>query len=137
MGARRSGPDAGKVLLRTPDGAQVLHGGAPVSLLFDMNALCALEERLEDAGRGVSVFEWLEGFMQEGIGLRARDLRLLVWAGLQELQPPPDDREAGRLLQQAGGLAALQDVILSALKASMPEAVEGDAIEGAEDAPGN
>lgn len=88
--------------------------GAQWRLRFDLNALCHVEDRL-----GASLDALQARLAQPG----ARDLRALLWAGLQRHHPEVTLEQAGRLcdVAQAG------EAVGRALAAAFPR----------EDAPGN
>lgn len=90
------------------------------TLLFDFNALCAVEE----AFGGRPIGEVLGGMGEGQVSLST--FRTLVWAGLQAHQPGVSEQVAGNIIQDAGGPQAAADAITSALAAAMPEA-KGDA----------
>lgn len=88
--------------------------GEERTLLFDVNAICAIEEAF---GAPIS-----------DLGARlarpsARDLRTLLRAGLMAKHPEIDEAGAGRLL----GLAEMADAVGAALQAAMPRRGETEA----------
>lgn len=93
-------------------------GGETYTLQFSVNGLVALEDAL---GVGVTAI---------GAQLQAptiRVLRTLVWAALQEHHPEVDERQAGAIIDAAGGLPIVAPKILKAFRLAFPEAAKGTA----------
>lgn len=87
--------------------------GQVYTLVFDVNALCDVEDRL-----GVGVGD-LDAAMQKPT---ARLLRTLFHAGLAARHPDVSERDAGALLS----IKAMGEAVTAAIVKSMPEA-SGDA----------
>lgn len=94
------------------------------TLVFDFNALCALEEAM---GQPVAtVFASMQpGPDGEAPTVPLRTFRALVWAGLQAHHPGTSEQQAGNLIQANGGAQAAADAITAAFAAAMPEAKDG------------
>jgi hypothetical protein len=86
------------------------------TLLFDFNALCAVEE----AFGGRSLGDVLGGMGEGNVSLST--FRTLVWAGLQAHHPGTSEQVAGNIIHDAGGPQAAADALTIAFQAAMPEA---------------
>lgn len=84
----------------------------PRALLFDMNAIAAIEE---DTGKGID-----EVFSGGNFAM----FRLMTWAGLQHESPNITKNEVGKLMDQGIGkgqslgeyLKSLSDIVMAALR---------------------
>lgn len=81
-------------------------------LVFDVNALCMMEAALG----GTAAIIVVERLAKER---RFTDLRILLWAGLQEFHDDLDVRDAGRLISEIG-MEDLTSKILGAISAAFP-----------------
>ncbi|HEU0045079.1 hypothetical protein [Sphingomonas sp.] len=86
------------------------------TLLFDFNALCAVEE----AFGGRSLADVLGGMGDGNVSLRT--FRTLVWAGLQAHHEGTSEQVAGNIIDDIGGPQAAADALTVAFGAAMPEA---------------
>ncbi|WP_138423721.1 GTA-gp10 family protein [Maritimibacter alexandrii] len=85
--------------------------GKTYTLQFTTNALVELEE-----ATGKSVVDILESEQQS-----MKMLRAIFWAGLIEHHDTMTQKEAGAIIDAAGGLDAVMDLVNKAMTASMPE----------------
>lgn len=105
--APRFNPALGDVRVTDADGGEW-------TLRYDVNALCAAEDKL-----GAAVSELARRLEAEP---SMRDLRAMLWAGLQAHHPEVDEAHAGRLLAPND----MADAIGRALGAAFPDAAPAD-----------
>jgi len=96
--------------------------GKTYILKFDFNAFCELEELLDKP-----IFDILTGLQENKSGMR--EIRKFFLAGLAEVfqsRKPIEEKlkEVGRIIQEIGGLAKANGLILEAVSASFPDAKE-------------
>lgn len=89
--------------------------GKPYTLKFSTNAMC----ELEDQTGGKSVGEFLKSISAGA--LSTTTARLLFWVLLIEHQPAMTLRDAGVLLDAAGGLGAVIGPMEKAMVLAMPK----------------
>lgn len=85
-------------------------GDQELTLAFTLNALCLIEDRLD-----CSISDLDERLKKAG----ARDMRVLLWAGLQEFhgEEVPDEEAAGALVAMSDAINA----ITTAMTAAFPD----------------
>ena len=94
----------------------------PRRVLFDLNALAALEEQ---TGKNMLSAEGWAQFQQfddkgEPLPITATAARLVLWAGLLHEDPELTVQDVGKLIRE-DNLAAIETVIAAATTASLPE----------------
>ena len=93
-------------------------GGETYRLQFTVNGMCALEE---ETGESLLVFfKRMQGSFANG-EFRISDVRMLIWAGLQEHHDGLTVKEAGRLVQEAGGPEVVMEHLERAVVAASPD----------------
>lgn len=86
--------------------AELAVNGKNLTLLFDINALCDLEEETDK-----SFPEIIREMTAAPTGVSMRMLRALLWAGLRANHPEVDIGAAGRIISECGGvLPALEKI---------------------------
>ncbi|MBV7408205.1 gene transfer agent family protein [Maritimibacter sp. DP1N21-5] len=94
--------------------------GKTWTLQFTTNALVELEEAV---GKKIDAFLEAESHS-------LKDLRTMFWAGLIEHHPEVTQKQAGDIIDAAGGLEAIMGIINGAMTASLPEADAEDGSKG-------
>lgn len=87
-----SNPERGEVTLDA--------GGTSYRLRLTLNAMCELEDALSTPEKPVTFLEVLGRLRRSS----AKDIRWIVWAALREHHPEMTLKDAGELVQEAGGL---------------------------------
>lgn len=93
-------------------------GGKRYTLCFSVNALCALEDRLEIGA--VTVAQQ----MADASTMRIGTARALFWAGLQDAHPELTLDAAGAVMSEIGITAAVE-VISKGMAAAFPDEAGG------------
>lgn len=84
-----------------------------LALLFDINALCDLEEA---TGKN---FQAIVNEMRAGPAeFSMKTMRAITWAGLQAHHPEIDLAGAGRIITECGGVSAAMEKIAEAFAAT-------------------
>lgn len=99
--------------------------GTPFKLQFSANAMCEIED-----AKKCGILQFVGQMEKAGDGVLMTDLRLLVWAALQEHHEGATVRDAGRLITAMGGLGPAVEVIAAMVSAAFPDASEGEAGNG-------
>ena len=101
--------------------------GAAWTLVFSVNALCAIEGALDVPITEVGAMMG-GGAGEDGkpAGMRISLLRTMVWAGLLDHHPEITERRAGELIHDLG-MAEAGQLVGKAFVAAFPEAAKGDA----------
>jgi len=103
--------------------------GKKLTLLFDINALCDLEEATDK-----SFQEIIAEMTAAPTAVSMRMLRSLLWAGLRANYPEVDMPAAGRIISECGGVVpALEKLAEAFAKLNDAEAAK---VVAAEDAGG-
>ncbi len=91
-------------------------GDATYTLEFTPNGFCALED---ETGKGT--MEFIRNLEAAGEDLKISDMRLLIWAGLQEHHPDLSLRDAGTIIGELGGIEAAVELMETAVTAAFPD----------------
>lgn len=103
--------------------------GQSYRMVFSINGICALEDAAERSF--MEVLAEMDSGAKSG-KLRMSDIRLLFWAGLVEHHEGLTLVDAGRIVQNIGGLTAAQEMLEKAVAAAFPD---DDAKGGAPEKP--
>jgi hypothetical protein len=90
-------------------------GEKSYTLLFSINALCVLEERM-----GGGSFVELANAMRDPDKVGLSTLRTLFWSGLYERHEELTEKEAGQLMHDLG-LVEASNLVMKAFTLSFPE----------------
>jgi hypothetical protein len=105
--------------------------GKTYTLKYSAEGLISLEERLD---RGIlDILEEMEGWAESPGKARLSFLRTVFWAGLQESHPEVlpsgernpdgiDEKKAGQLMLDAGGLGGGLALVFAAMASAFPKA---------------
>ncbi len=100
--------------------------GKTYSLQFTANGMCELE-----AAANCSTMAFLKRMEANAENdLSFIDVRLLFWAGLQEHHPELTVKDAGRIVQDMGGLAEAMTLAGQAVQSGMPQDESGGNASG-------
>lgn len=114
-------------------------GGESYKLRFSTNAIIEFEEAYGDS---VMAFgQKMNAGVPDENGnvdpnapqIRFKELRLLVWAALQEHHEDISEKEAGAIIDKAGGMRAAFEVANGALADAMPSDEEEESTNGSGD----
>ena len=94
-------------------------GSERLTLKYDINALCELEDALD---KGIPELAILFSDVKK---IRLKDLRVVFWAGLIHSRPELTIKEAGELISSAGGMMPVMDAVGRALSETFPSGSEG------------
>lgn len=93
--------------------------GKTWTLQFTTNALVELEEA---AGKAITELLSVEV-------PTLKTVRTMFWAGLIENHPELSQKDAGRVIDAAGGFEAVMEIVNRAITAAMPEAEDAEGAE--------
>lgn len=98
-------------------------GDTEYTLVYSVNALCEIEEKL---GLG---FPAISALMADASTLSLRLVRATLWGGLRTHHPKITLAEAGDVIMKAGGVAKVLPIFNDAITLAfpVPEATEGGA----------
>lgn len=88
------------------------------TFVFSTNALCAIEDEFD-----LKDITQLEAVLTQSPSLRT--VRTLFRLGLIDEHPEMDDRAAGKIMDEVGGLAPSLELIMQAVQNAFPEAAKG------------
>lgn len=101
--------------------------GRRLTLAYSIDALCKIEDIYDKSALTV-----LSGIMRDP---QFRKLRVVIWAGLQEHHKDIDQKAAGELIRQLGGLNDAVDLINRAFLAAFPPAEAAEGATGPQEKP--
>lgn len=92
-------------------------GERSYTLRFSIDALCVLEDAC--GGKGIVA---LSAELSDPSTLRLGLLRKVLWAGLRDHHPEIDEKAAGEIIPEAGGLAVVMAAVNTAFELAFPPA---------------
>lgn len=90
-------------------------GGKPYTFVFSTNALCAIEDHFD-----LESIDQLDKVIGNKPSLR--QIRTLFRIGLTDADPAMSDVEAGKIMDEVGGLEPSAQLVMQALTNAFPEA---------------
>ncbi|QPM89383.1 GTA-gp10 family protein [Pseudooceanicola algae] len=95
--------------------------GETFTLQFTPNAFCELEDA---SGLSTSVFLAQFQANLERKRHRMKEIRMLFWAGLTEHHDTITEKQAGRMMQELGGVLGALEIMHEALGLAFPDSGE-------------
>lgn len=95
-------------------------GGKAYTLRYSANAICELETAFDKGF--IAIATDMAAWEKNPRLMRLGAIRTLFWAGLQDHHPDIDQKVAGELVLELGGIEKAADLIMEALKLAFPEA---------------
>lgn len=122
---------AGSDLKGAQGKAITLADGKTYHLVFDMNAMCAMEERYGSLEGAMNALTEIGTEEKDGNGKAKpkrvmKDLRFMLWTALQHDNDELTERQAAKLITFAN-MSQVMDALNAAMQVSVPEADEKNA----------
>jgi len=92
-------------------------GGQTYVLALTTNAMCELEDQLSTPEQTVTFLDVLQQVSRRSV----RAVRALTWAALREHHPTMNVKDAGNLIQAAGGLIAFMPTAELIIQTAQPD----------------